>query len=201
VLLESEPPEASTELISRAVDLANKAVALAPLSDRASYAQMLAQFRNGQTEVALVSGYRALKLNPNNSLITARLGAMLFAHGRWTEGYDLAVRAGENEPVPPVDVGLTLALHAYYRGDFREALLRVQQMARSDNYVASILQIAAAGQLGNATAAREAAARLKEQSDQFWTTFRSDMTARHYTSVFIDQLGAGLIKAGFAPSQ
>ena len=201
VLLESEPPEASTELTSRALDLANKAVALAPLSDRAGYAQMLAQFRNGQTEAALVSGYRALELNSNNSLTAARLGAMLFAQGRWAEGYDLAVRAGENEPVAHVDAGLTLALYAYYRGDFREALLRVQQMARSDNYVASILQIAAAGQLGNATASREAADRLKERGDRFWTTFHSNMAARHYTPALIAQLGAGLIKAGFAPSQ
>lgn len=199
VLLETEPPEASTELTSRALDLANKAVALAPQSDRAGYALMLAQFRNGQTEAASVSGYRALKLNSNNSLVAARLGAMLFAQGRWAEGHDLAVRAGENEPVPHVDAGLTLALYAYHRGDFGEALLRIQQMARSDNYVANILQIAAAGQLGNATASREAAGRLKQRGDQFWTTFRSNMTARHYTSALIDQLGAGLIKAGFAP--
>ena len=72
-------------------------------------------------------------------------------------------------------------------------------MARSDKYVANILQIAAAGQLGNATASREAAGRLKQRGDQFWTTFRSNMTARHYTSALIDELGTGLIKAGFAP--
>lgn len=201
VLLALEAPEASTELTLHALELANKAVALAPLSDRAGYAQMLAQFRNGQIEAAFVSGYRALELNPNNSLIAARLGAMLFAHGSWAAGCGLAIKAGMIEPVPHTDAGLTLALCAYHRGDFGEALLRVQQMGRPENYVANVLQIAASGQLGNATASREATDRLNARRDQFWTSFRSDMAARHYAPALIDELSAGLTKAGLALPQ
>lgn len=201
VLLASEAPEASTELTLHALELANKAVALAPLSDRAGYAQMLAQFRNGQIEAAFVSGYRALELNPNNSLIAARLGAMLFVHGSWAAGCGLAIKAGMIEPVPHTDAGLTLALCAYHRGDFGEALLRVQQMGRPENYVANVLQIAASGQLGNATASREATDRLNARRNQFWTSFRSDMAARHYGPALIDELSAGLTKAGLALPQ
>jgi hypothetical protein len=197
-LLAAEPPEEPTESASRALMLANKAVSLAPMSDRASYAQMLALFRNGQTEAAFVSGYRAIALNPNNSLIPAQLGAMLFASGRWAEGAGLAIKAGMIENVPNKEAGLTLALDAYRRGEFAEALLRVQQMGRSGNYVANILQLAASGQLDNVAAAKEAANRLKTRGAHFWTSFHSDMTARHYSPGLIDQLGSGLIKAGLA---
>ncbi len=196
VLLELEAPEVSAELTARALALANRSVTLAPTSDRASYAQMLALFRTGQMEAAFASGYRAMSLNPNNSVIPARLGSLLFAHGRWAEGAGLAIKAGMIENVPNTDTGLTLALDAYRRGEFAEALLRVQQMGRSDNYVANILEIAASGQLEEAGSAKDAAHRVSSYREHFWTSFRADMTARHYVPALIDQLAAGLIKAG-----
>jgi hypothetical protein len=198
VLLELEAPEASTELTARALALANKSVTLAPTSDRAGYAQMLALFRNGQMEAAFASGYRAMSLNPNNSVIPARLGSMLFANGRWAEGAGLAIKSGMIENVPNTDTGLTLALDAYRRGEFAEALLRVQQMGRSDNYVANILEIAASGQLDNAESVRDAANRVNSYREHFTKSFRSDMMARHYVPALIDQLAAGLVKAGVA---
>ncbi len=196
IQLELDAQDASTELTSRALALANKAVVLAPTSDRAGYAQMLAQFRNGQTEAAFATGYHAMTLNPNNSMIPARLGAMLFANGRWAEGVGLAVKAGMIENIPHSDAGLTLALDAYRRGEFAEALLRVQQMGRPDNYVANILELAASGQTGNRAIATEVMKRLNARDEQFWVTYRAGMAARHYSPAFIDQLSAGLMKAG-----
>jgi hypothetical protein len=198
VNLELDVPEAPTELTAQALTLANKAVSLAPMSDRAGYAQMLAQFRNGQREAAFVSGYRAMGLNPGNSLIPAQLGAMLFAAGRWAEGAGMAIKAGMIDGVTPSDAGLTLALDAYRRGEFAEALLRVQQMGRSENYIANILELAAAGQMDNAPNIDEAAKRLNAQRKHFPASFRSDMAARRYSPEIVDQLGAGLTKAGFA---
>jgi hypothetical protein len=198
VLLASEQAEVLTEATSRALALANNAVLLAPMSDRAGYAYMLALFRNGQTEASFVSGYRAMALNPNNGVIPARLSAMLFANGRWAEGKSLAIKASLIDKNPHNCAGLTLALDAYRRGEFAEALLRVQQMGRSDNYVANILELAASGQLENADGMKEAANRLKARSEDFWTSFASDMTARQYTPELIDRLGRGLIKASLA---
>ncbi|MDR6634843.1 hypothetical protein J2X72_003655 [Phyllobacterium sp. 1468] len=197
VNLELEAPEAPTELTAQALTLANKAVSLAPTSDRAGYAQMLAQFRNGQTEASFVSGYRAMGLNPGNSLIPARLGTMLFAVGRWAEGVGMAVKAGMIDGAAPSEAGLTLALDAYRRGEFAEALLRVQQMGRSENYIANILELAAAGQMKNAADISEAAKQLNARRKHFPASFRSDMAARHYSPEIVDKLGAGLTKAGF----
>jgi tetratricopeptide (TPR) repeat protein len=195
-LLESEQPEVLTASTARALALADRSVALDPLSARAGYAKMLAQFRNGQTEAAFVSGYRAMALNPNNGLITARLGAMLFAQGRWSEGTGLAIKASMIEHVPHSDAAVTIALDAYRRGEFAQALLRVQQMGQTDDYVANVIALAASGQLGKLDSAMEAAIRLKVQRQHFQETFRADMTARQYTPVLIDQLASGLMKAG-----
>jgi hypothetical protein len=197
VNLELDAPEAPTELTVQALTLADKAVSLAPMSDRAGYAQMLAQFRNDLREAAFVSGYRAMGLNPGNSLIPAELGAMLFAAGRWAEGAGMAIKAEMIDGAPPSDAGLTLALDAYRRGEFAEALLRVQQMGRSENYIANVLELAAAGQMNNAADIDEAAKRLNAKRKHFPASFRSDMAARHYSPEIVDQLGAGLTKAGF----
>ncbi len=196
VLLGSEAPETVNETTARALALANKAVILAPMSDRAGYAQMLAQFRNGQIEAAFISGYRAMALNPNNSVIPATLGAMFFANGNWAEGVNLATKAGTIENGPHDDAELTLALDAYRRGEFTAALLRVQRLGHSGNYVADVLELAASGQLGNAPNVKEATDRLNAYRDHFWTSFQVDMTARHYAPELIDTLGTGLMKAG-----
>lgn len=201
LLLESTAPDIANDSTERALLLANKSVSLAPMSELSNYAQMLAQFRNGQTEAAFVSGYRAMALNPQNSAIPARLGAMLFAAGRWAEGSGLAIKAGLIDDVPHSDAGLTLALDAYRRGEFAEALLRVQQMGRSDDYVANILELAAAAQVGDTATVGEVVTRLKSRDRQFWTTFRAEMAARQYAPVLIDNLGAGLMKAGLALPQ
>lgn len=201
LLLESTAPDVSNDATARALFLASKSVSLAPMSDVSSYAQMLAQFRNGQTEAAFVSGYRAMALNPDNSVIPARLGAMLFAAGRWADGSELAIKAGLIEDVPHSDAGLTLALDAYRRGEFAEALLRVQQMGRSEDYIANILELAASAQVGDTETVAEVVTRLKSRNRQFWTSFRADMAARQYAPVLIDSLGAGLMKAGLALPQ
>ena len=197
---ESTPLGTARVAGSEALTLANRAVALTPMSDRAGYAQMLALYQNGQTEAAFVAGYRAMELNPNNSLIPARLGAMFFANGNWAEGADLAARAEAIDGAQD-DAELILALDAYRRGDYAAAVLKVQRMGHAGNYVADVLELAAFGQLGNADGAREALERLSGYREQFWTTYHADMTALRYTPAVIDVLGRGLAKAGLPMPQ
>ncbi|MEK1888770.1 MAG: hypothetical protein AAAB35_14610 [Phyllobacterium sp.] len=195
MMMETSAPEIVSGAASQALALANKAVALAPMSDRAAYAQMLALYHNGQTEAAFVAGYRAMALNPNNSVIPAKLGAMFFANGNWAEGANLASKAELLDGTQD-DADLILALDAYRKGDFATAVLKVQQMGHSGNYVADVLELAAFGQLGNASGVRESMDRLSVHRDRFWTTFRNDMIARRYAPAMIDGLSDGLVKAG-----
>ncbi|WP_051614923.1 hypothetical protein [Phyllobacterium sp. UNC302MFCol5.2] len=199
-MIESAAPEVVNGTAAQALLLANKAVALAPMSDRAGYAQMLALYHNGQSEAAFVAGYRAMALNPNNSFIPAKLGAMFFANGNWTEGANLASRAEQINGTQD-DAELILALDAYRKGDFTKAVLKVQQMGHSGNYLADVLELAAFGQLGDASGVRETMDRVTRYRDRFWTTFRADMIARRYAPAMIDGLEAGLAKAGLPLAQ
>lgn len=195
VLLEIMGSADGHDSTTRALELAEKAVTLAPMSDRAAYARMMAQFVSGRTEAAIASGYRAMALNPNNSAIPARLGMIVYAAGRWAEGTGLAVKADMIDGYNRAEAELTLALDAYRRGEFAQALLRVQKIGRSQSYVGDILELAAAGQTNNAAIIRETTARLSARQGNFQAMFRSEMTSRHYRPELIRQLEEGLQKA------
>ncbi|WP_286157263.1 hypothetical protein [Sinorhizobium sp. RAC02] len=84
------------EAMERSLDLANLAVSLAPLSDRAQIAQMMAQFYSGRTPSAIETGKKAMALNPNNPDVAAKLGMVLFSSGYWDAGVSLAEDASRS---------------------------------------------------------------------------------------------------------
>lgn len=195
VLLTMDSVEAPTELSARAHKLASEAVLLAPFSDRGKYALMISQFRAGQVQAAIETGYAAMALNPNNSDIIARLGLYLFTAGRWEEGAGLASRSARMESNVASDVLLTRALNAYRLGRFEDALMLSQQAGRPEDYVVNAVQAAAAGQLDRMQDARIALNNLGAGRVDFEVAFRKNMGARHFTSEMIGLLEAGVLKA------
>ncbi|MGO4610618.1 tetratricopeptide repeat protein, partial [Variovorax sp. 2RAF20] len=87
--------------LARALELANRAVSLSPLSDRAHLALMLSQFYSGRIDAAIAAGNRALALNPNSPDVAAKLGLALFALGYFDAGVSLARDAGRLVDVVP----------------------------------------------------------------------------------------------------
>lgn len=195
VLLAQDPVEAPTEVSDRAYELAADAVKLAPFSDRSKYALMISQFRSGQVEAAIETGYAATALNPNNSDITARLGLYLFTAGRWEEGAGLAVRSAQMDRNIASDSLLTRALNAYRLGRFDVALALSQQLKMSDDYTVHAVLAAAAGQLGRTDDARLALASLGAGRADFDVAFRKSMRARYFTPELTDLLEIGVLKA------
>ena len=86
VLLALDRPDAPTELTRRALTLADRSVALAPDLARSAMAKMMAEFRSGGIEAAILSGRRAIELNPLNASAKTKLGTILFVSGQWEEG-------------------------------------------------------------------------------------------------------------------
>ncbi|KQV27303.1 hypothetical protein ASC96_15990 [Rhizobium sp. Root1204] len=195
VLLAQDPIEAPTDLSARASKLSGDAVKLSPFSDRSKYALMMSQFRAGQTEAAIETGYAALALNPNNTDITARLGLYLFAAGRWEDGAGLAVQSAQMDQNAAPDSLLTRALNAYRLGRFDDALTLSRQLNVADDYVVYAVQAATAGQLGRADDARLALASLGAGRADFGAAFRKSMNARHFTAELTDLLEIGVLKA------
>jgi tetratricopeptide (TPR) repeat protein len=198
VLLKIDPPDAPTKLSQRALKLADNAVDLAPYSDRGAAARMAALFRAGQIEAAVMAGRRGMELNPNNAAIPAKLGSILFTVGKWEEGIRLVIKAGEIETGPLRDAEITLAMDAYRRGEYDEALLRLEQMGKTDCFCANVLRAATLGQLGRKQEAEAAAHTLRVSRGRFEKSFRKDMEARRFAPVIIASLEAGLAKAGIS---
>jgi tetratricopeptide (TPR) repeat protein len=195
VLLAQDPVDAPADLLTRASGLAGDAVKLAPFSARNKYALMTSQFRGGQLDAAIETGYAAMALNPNNSDVTARLGLYLFVAGRWEEGAGLAMRSAQMERTVASDVLLTRALNAYRLGRFEEALAFSKRLNMSDDYAVQAVKAAAAGQLGRAAEARLALTSLGADQADFDATFRKDMSARSFTPEMTGLLETGVMKA------
>ncbi|AXA37860.1 hypothetical protein [Rhizobium leguminosarum] len=182
------------DVLQRSLTLANRAVSLAPTSDRANIALMQAQFYNGRTEAAISAGNRALALNPNNPDVSARLAAVLFASGFWDAGTALADDAAKSVDAIPRDASLVLALDAYRRGDWSEASLLAEQINCGD-FLVRALRAAALGQLGSSQAI-ERLDQLRQLEPGFETAFVADMTARRFEPKLTASIEQGLVKAG-----
>jgi tetratricopeptide (TPR) repeat protein len=194
VLISEQSGGANAVLSGRSVNLANRSVSLAPLSDRAQIALMLAQLDSGRTDAAISAGNRALLLNPNNPEVSAKLALVLFTLGYWDAGVSLAQDAGRSVDAVPRDAILVLALDAYRRGDWAETSLLSEQVTSSD-FIIRVLRAAALGQLGS----DQAAGRLDEAgrgAPEFETTFNKEMERRHFNQALSASLKEGLVKAG-----
>jgi tetratricopeptide (TPR) repeat protein len=198
VLIAGQSGGVNGETVGRSINLANRAVSLAPLSDRAQIALMLAQFDRGRTDAAISAGNRALVLNPNNPEVSAKLAKVLFSEGYWDAGVSLAQDAGRSVDAVPRDAVLVLALDAYRRGDWAEASLLAEQVNGSD-FVTRVLRAAALGQLGS----DQAAGRLDDaghRAPEFETTFREEMARRHFNPALSASIKEGLVKASLKTS-
>jgi len=193
-LLAGQAEAADESTMARALELANRAVHLAPLSDRAYIALMLAQFYGGRIDAALAAGNRALALSPNNPDVAAKLGLVLFSLGYFDAGVSLARDAERSVDVVPRDAVLVLALDAYRQKEWSDASLLAEQVT-DRTFLINALRVAALGQLGSKEAA-QGLAELRKLTPEFETTLRQKMTQQRYQSALSASIEDGLIKAG-----
>ncbi|MGQ3292990.1 MAG: tetratricopeptide repeat protein [Shinella sp.] len=184
----------SKEAMERSLDLANLAVSLAPLSDRAQIAQMMAQFYSGRTPSAIETGKKAMALNPNNPDVTAKLGMVLFSSGYWDAGVSLAQDAGRSVDVVPRDATMVLALDAYRRADWSSASLLAEQLNGGDAVV-RLLRAASLGEIGSEQATQRLAD-IRLHDPDFEQTYSELMSARRFVPALAQSIKAGLVKAG-----
>ncbi|EPE98042.1 hypothetical protein RGCCGE502_14229 [Rhizobium grahamii CCGE 502] len=194
MLLAGQAEAADESTMARALELANRAVHLAPLSDSAYVALMLAQFYGGRIDAALAAGNRALALSPNNPDVAAKLGLVLFSLGYFDAGVSLARDAQRSVDVVPRDAVLVLALDAYRQKDWSEASLLAEQVT-DRTFLINALRVAALGQLGS-NEAGQGLAELRKLTPEFETTFRQKMTQQRYQSALSASIEDGLVKAG-----
>jgi adenylate cyclase len=118
----------SHELKRRAVELALKAVELAPDSSRAHHALGIAQWFSDHPDAGVASLKKAVGLNPNAVDAVADLGLHFCLLGDWNAGVPLIQEAVSKGPL---DVGVQrvgLAFNHFLNGDFERAYEEARQV-------------------------------------------------------------------------
>ncbi len=182
-----------TATVPQALDMAKAAVSIAPLSDRAQGALMVARFANGRLDAAIDAGNRAMALNPNNSANAASLSLVLFAAGYFKAANDLAREAVAMEETPPRDASLVIALDAYRNGRWSEASLSAEQAVGNDMLTLAI-RVAALGELG-ADGARQRLGEAAPDRVAFVAAFRQAAKMAQLRPELVASLETGLGKA------
>lgn len=196
VLVAERPFEMSEGTVRQALDAARTAVSLSPDSNRARAALMVALYHSRQTQAAIVEGRRSVELNPNESVIQAYLGWLLFATGQYEEGVRLANTAIDTDPLAYYDSGTTLVLDDYRRGAFESALARFAERPYKQPYMVMLTRIASLAELGRHDDAARATGELRAVRPAFEKSFCNDMEARSILPALRERLAASLEKAG-----
>jgi tetratricopeptide (TPR) repeat protein len=183
-----------TATIPKGLEMAKAAVSIAPLSDRAQGALMVARFASGRLDAAIDAGNRAMALNSNNAANAASLSLVLFAAGYFKAANDLAREAVAMDEAPPRDASLVLALDAYRNGQWSAASLLAEQAVGNDILTRAI-RVAALGELG-ADSARKRPGETAPDRGAFIAAFRQAAKMAQLRPDLVASLETGLGKTG-----
>jgi tetratricopeptide (TPR) repeat protein len=191
-----DPVQPSGDLAKRALSLANTATVLSPSSAAGARAQMEALFHLGHTAAAIGAGRRAMALNPYDHDAAAAFAGVLALTGRWDDAMPLVEKAHDLAETAGPEIHAVLAMDAYRRGTYEEALAHLVQSNPASCCEVGILHLATLGQLEMQSAAQMAAASLQRVGLGSEASFRSYMTGRHFDPAFASVLQDGISKVG-----
>jgi TolB-like protein len=190
-------PQSETSLDS-AANAAGRAVALEPENVRGLEAEMLAYFFRGETATALQIGGRALKINPNDTELSAEYGFRLAVSGNWSEGSQLIANALVRNPGPQGYYEMILAFCKYMQNDYVAAdrWIKTAEMQEYSNFHYHFVAAAIAGQLGNKDEAARHRKWIEANAAGFLQNIRHEMALRIIRPEDRAHLMEGLVKAG-----
>jgi adenylate cyclase len=145
--------------LGRALNAAQRAVALDPTSQRAHQVLALAHFQLGDRDAFLAETERAIALNPDNALVLALLGSHLRFAGD-ERGIDLVRRAMKLDPFHPTWFYLPIAAHHLDKDEYEEALAAAKKINIPGFPVTHILLAMIYAELGRQDEARSAVKEL-----------------------------------------
>lgn len=193
----ARPPEIYRPL-DKALETAQRAVALSPTDARSFQALYSAYFYRGDDGGFRRAGAEALVRNPNNPDIMADYGGKLAFGGRWEEGLPLVRRAMTLNPAHPGWYYVALVLDAYRRGQYAEAIALAQRMNMTNHSRTQVFLAMSYGELGDREHADEALGRLARLDPGFGVDARGEMTKWGIEPSLIEHCLEGLSKAGLA---
>jgi tetratricopeptide (TPR) repeat protein len=165
VLVAIDEAAGSTAHSAEALTLANNAVSMAPGSDRALAARMVALYANSRPDAAMSAGNDALNANPLNAEVAGAFALRVYASGYWAKGVALARKTVKQPELVSSDAELVLALENYRGSAFKAALRQLDNMVGNETIGAAvrIATLVRMGKQQEAIAALDEAQRLRPQ--------------------------------------
>lgn len=198
------PRPARRNPIEDGLQLAERAVALAPDSALSHQALGLAWWMRREPQLSIAAYERALALNPNDSAILADLGRCYSLTGDWERGIPLIREAFTRNPAQPSWYRLVIATYHYVNGRYDDALEEMRRANLGREIILGHVALAMIhGQTGNRGEAAKAISEILRLDPNFPIKAISEFERRNIHPNTIVRIVDGLRKAGLAipPSQ
>ena len=172
--------------LERALDLARKAIRLAPSSSHAYHARALAEWFLGQRDECLQTLKTARALNPNDPELMAEMGFRLAARMDWESGVPLLEEAYARSPLLTGQYRMGLFLYHFAHGRHEQALGELRAVDAPGVGHVHLAAAAALAALGRDDEAHRRLARAEQlatgvfgrlQEDLAFSSFHPDLIA------------------------
>ncbi|WP_442579362.1 tetratricopeptide repeat protein [Mesorhizobium sp. ASY16-5R] len=187
------PPD--SDLLDRALALADRAVELAPNSSWSHYARSLAYWFIYDLDSSIASLEAARAINPNDTAITADLGQRYAMLGKWDRAIPLLEESYARNPAQPGGYRIGLFLYHYAHGRYEEALMQARKMGSLVIYGPVAVAMAAA-ELGRDEEAARAVRRIMAIDPDYGDHVLIDLEKRSLRPDLVGMVVDGLRKAG-----
>ncbi len=185
--------EASLE---KAMNYAQKGVALAPENQFALDALALVHFHRGDEGSFLKHVEQTIALNPNSPYVVGVAGWHMALYGEWERGLSLMEKGMRLNPYHPSWFHLATYMDYYRRGKYENAFAEALKFNLPGLFWDPVMRAATLGQMGKEHEARAAVGELLKLEPDFVT--RGRRLISHYVKVddLVDMIIEGLRRAG-----
>lgn len=198
------PSPARPNPMDEGLQLAERAVMLAPDSALSHQALGLAWWLRREPQRSIAAYEQALALNPNDSAILADLGRCYSLTGEWERGIPLIREAFMRNPAQPSWYRIVIATYHYVNGRYDDALEEMRRANLGREVILGHVALAMIhGQTGNRAEAAKAVSEILRLDPNFPIKAISEFERRNIHPDIIVRIVDGLRKAGLAipPSQ
>ncbi len=180
----------------QALELARRAIELAPCASRAHHALGLALWFANDVEDGLRALERGLELNPNDTEIMADLGLRYALRARWEEARPLLSASFERNPAQPTAYRIGFFFDHYVHGRFTDALIQARQFDAPNVLYGHVAVAMAATKCGRHEEATHAVARILEHAPHYGLHIEADLAGRNVEPGLLAAIVDGLEAAG-----
>ena len=184
------------DLRERALELANRAIELAPNSSWSHYARSVAYWFANDISGSIRALEIGRQLNPNDTSILAELGQRYAFLMQWDKAVPLLETAFDRNPALPGMYRIGLFLYHLAHERFVEALHEGRRVLAPHVLYGHIAIAIAATELGRKQEAAEAVRRILDIDQSYGDHVVGDLESRNLHEALIAQVVQGLRKAG-----